>query len=515
MNKITKEIENLVIENIDSTEKSIFSLQKNYNFSFPEAEEFTNRVINIYKNHKELYTDDCSSLELIISFENISDQEKSSIHVISNYLSALYILNNRKVSKKIYEAVEKYSAILNTDELKNDLINLQNYETTQFFLSEINEKFNIDEEIEWRIGLALLKLDSDLDKDEVKKKLKLLDYSFIKSLRKNNAVKELLSICNISIEDAKKYISILYDILFDGDGINSDIVMAFIGFHETSSLTIFLEEETGLRPINLGYNMPFDDYEECISLFKILNNPIYPLSINIICNFIKLEFAHKYNNKFVPEIQKLIDQYCEITKSPAFPALVKELNLREAEIIKEKIEKEKEQMRLELDEVRKKEEEAIREREIMQVQLDEEKRKRIEEQRKKEEAEHRLDNERQEKQRSLEEEAENKRKDEEREREDDEKRRQEEQQKYEEENAKVGLHEFKSSITRGGDAIFPEHIYLDDNEVTWEKKTGVFSKDSKTIPMKNITQIDIETSLIGAKIKIRSKGFGWGELNLK
>ena len=27
--------------------------------------------------------------------------------------------------------------------------------------------------------------------------------------------------------------------------------------------------------------------------------------------------------------------------------------------------------------------------------------------------------------------------------------------------------------------------------------------------MKNITQIDIETSLIGAKIKIRSKGFGF------
>ena len=113
-------------------------------------------------------------------------------------------------------------------------------------------------------------------------------------------------------------------------------------------------------------------------------------------------------------------------------------------------------------------------------------RKRLEEQRRKEEAEERIQQE---------EEEENKLKD--------------EQQKQDDVNSKVGSHEFKSSITRGGDAIFPEHIYVDDNEVTWEKKTGVFSKDSKTIPMKNITQIDIETSLIGAKIKIRSKGFGF------
>ena len=81
--------------------------------------------------------------------------------------------------------------------------------------------------------------------------------------------------------------------------------------------------------------------------------------------------------------------------------------------------------------------------------------------------------------------------------------------KEEEGNVKVGSYSFKSSITRGGDAIFPEHIYVDDKEVSWEKKTGIFSKDSKTIPMKNITQIDLETSLIGAKIKIRSNGFGF------
>ena len=136
-------------------------------------------------------------------------------------------------------------------------------------------------------------------------------------------------------------------------------------------------------------------------------------------------------------------------------------------------------------------------------------RKRLEVQRKKEEAEERIQQEEEEEKR-----LEKQRKKEEKERkqqeiEEEENKLKDEQQKQDEVNSKVGSHEFKSSITRGGDAIFPEHIYVDDNEVTWEKKTGVFSKDSKTIPMKNITQIDIETSLIGAKIKIRSKGFGF------
>lgn len=71
-----------------------------------------------------------------------------------------------------------------------------------------------------------------------------------------------------------------------------------------------------------------------------------------------------------------------------------------------------------------------------------------------------------------------------------------------------GKHTFKSSVSRGGDAIFPEYIYLDAHEVTWEKKSGLFSKDTKSIPMQHITQIDIETALVGSKIKILGKGFG-------
>ena len=81
----------------------------------------------------------------------------------------------------------------------------------------------------------------------------------------------------------------------------------------------------------------------------------------------------------------------------------------------------------------------------------------------------------------------------------------------EEESSTIGSNAFKSSVTRGGNAIFPEHIYVDDKEVSWEKKTGVFGKDSKSIPIKNVTEIEIHTSLLGCKIKIHSRGFGFIE----
>lgn len=136
-------------------------------------------------------------------------------------------------------------------------------------------------------------------------------------------------------------------------------------------------------------------------------------------------------------------------------------------------------------------------------------RKRLEVQRRKEEAKERIQQEEEEEKR-----LEKQRKKEEKERiqqeiEEEEIKLKDDYQKQDEDFSKIGSHDFKSSITRGGDAIFPEHIHVDDNEVTWEKKTGVFSKDSKTIPMKNITQIDIETYLFGSKIKILGKGFGF------
>ncbi len=154
------------------------------------------------------------------------------------------------------------------------------------------------------------------------------------------------------------------------------------------------------------------------------------------------------------------------------------------------------------EERRRKEEEERRRKEEIE-------RKRIEAERKKEEELERIRLQEIEDEREAAQRRKDERERKEREAEEQEESEKEEKIKQEQKDSKIGSHEFKSSITRGGDAIFPEHIYVDDNEVTWEKKTGVFSKDSKTIPIKNITQIDIETSLIGAKIKIRSKGFGF------
>lgn len=69
-------------------------------------------------------------------------------------------------------------------------------------------------------------------------------------------------------------------------------------------------------------------------------------------------------------------------------------------------------------------------------------------------------------------------------------------------------HHFKSSVTCGGDPILPEHIYIDKNEVRWEKKSGLFSKDSKSIQLKDITQIDLSTSMVCGSIVIRSSSSG-------
>lgn len=81
-----------------------------------------------------------------------------------------------------------------------------------------------------------------------------------------------------------------------------------------------------------------------------------------------------------------------------------------------------------------------------------------------------------------------------------------EQEKLKEETNKE--YHFSSSVSKGGNAIFPEHIYITKSEISWEKKTGLFSKESKTISIAKITQIDIDTALIGSTITIYGKGVG-------
>jgi hypothetical protein len=69
-------------------------------------------------------------------------------------------------------------------------------------------------------------------------------------------------------------------------------------------------------------------------------------------------------------------------------------------------------------------------------------------------------------------------------------------------------HHFKSSVTCGGDPVLPEHIFISNSEVRWEKKSGLFSKDSKAILIKDITQIEINTTLMCGSIIIRSSSIG-------
>jgi len=96
-----------------------------------------------------------------------------------------------------------------------------------------------------------------------------------------------------------------------------------------------------------------------------------------------------------------------------------------------------------------------------------------------------------------------------REAEDEEEREKVENAKQEQEDSKIGEHQFTNDWKRGGNVLLQEHIYVNDDEVTWEKKkTLLFGKDSTTIPIDKVSQVELETSLIGTDIIIRGKGFG-------
>jgi len=69
--------------------------------------------------------------------------------------------------------------------------------------------------------------------------------------------------------------------------------------------------------------------------------------------------------------------------------------------------------------------------------------------------------------------------------------------------------EFKSAITRGGNAILPEFINVTDSEVAWKRRNKtLISSDSISIPINSISSVEIDTSLIGTIIKIKSQGQG-------
>ena len=97
----------------------------------------------------------------------------------------------------------------------------------------------------------------------------------------------------------------------------------------------------------------------------------------------------------------------------------------------------------------------------------------------------------------------------EREAEEQEESEKEEKVTQEQSDSKIGEHHFTNDWKRGGNVLLQEHIYVNYDEVTWEKKkTVLFGKDSTTIPIDKVSQVELETSLIGTDIIIRGKGFG-------
>ena len=72
-------------------------------------------------------------------------------------------------------------------------------------------------------------------------------------------------------------------------------------------------------------------------------------------------------------------------------------------------------------------------------------------------------------------------------------------------------HHFSSSVLKGGDPTAPEKITITDKVVTWKKNKGInwfyLSSDSITIPIRNISGVEIHKKIIGCAIIITSFGF--------
>ncbi len=196
--------------------------------------------------------------------------------------------------------------------------------------------------------------------------------------------------------------------------------------------------------------------------------------------FHTIAFICKYLKKYT-----LSKEYFKKAKEAGYNV---EEDLQEVNMIIAKAEEE---------ERRRKEEEERRRKEEIE-------RKRMEDERKKEEELDRIRLQEIEDEREAAE-----RRKEQREAEEQEDREIEEKTNEEQADSKIGEHRFTNDWKRGGNVLLQEHIYVNADEVTWEKKkTVLFGKDTTTIPIDKVSQVELETSLIGTDIIIRGKGFG-------
>ena len=70
---------------------------------------------------------------------------------------------------------------------------------------------------------------------------------------------------------------------------------------------------------------------------------------------------------------------------------------------------------------------------------------------------------------------------------------------------------FKSAITRGGGILTPDIIIIDNASVTYKKRNKyLINVDSITVPISKISSVELDTSLWGTDIIIKT--FGAGEI---
>lgn len=77
------------------------------------------------------------------------------------------------------------------------------------------------------------------------------------------------------------------------------------------------------------------------------------------------------------------------------------------------------------------------------------------------------------------------------------------------EQPESGEFEFKSAITRGGSVLTPNIIIVSEHEVTFKKRNKyLINFDSISIPISKISSVELNTSLLGTDITIKSYGAG-------
>jgi hypothetical protein len=74
--------------------------------------------------------------------------------------------------------------------------------------------------------------------------------------------------------------------------------------------------------------------------------------------------------------------------------------------------------------------------------------------------------------------------------------------------------EFQSSITRGGEVLRPDHIIINQENITWRKRNKyLIGYDSISIPIGKISSIELDDKIWGVDITI--KGIGSSSITAK